>query len=589
MRRSRPGRTLRLLLGAGALALGIALWASPAAAQEGEDVRHSVSGVVTTSEGELDRRVWVAAHGHGDSPGEYRDQWTAPGGAFELELSPGGYRLEIYSGTYHHCIVSGLENPSGGWRAVFSVEERELTGVRVVVSSHGPREDARWTACRFEVPLHAIEGTLVGSDGEPLEAVSVSAAGDPFGPAATTPDGSFSLEVPDGSYVLELSVAGDGAACVLGYAGLDGAYYLSVFHSQPPDSRRIIVHGARVAGIDVRLPATQSALCRLVKGVALDAAGTPLEGAELRGTGRGAALGRNPSAEAEADGSFAFYVPDGTYALRIRTGAGSACAVGGSEHGRPWRPGELVVAGGDVAGLRLVVSGEPRADRAWLPCTLPRETAHDGAPAGVEPRRLDAGAGRRLGALRCRSGAHDRPRVGCGNAVAALGHAKRLRRAGNAVDAPARHGALALSRRLGPRAVDAPGRAGERPHLPLQGPKPGGLVRSRRRRPRGGPRLRGRRAGRCLRVAAGCRGVRQVPPRHALVRGCAAARPGRCALGRPLLREALAPARRRPPPGRAGDRDPRGEPSARSPGTPAACWGTSPSAEASSFRRSRSR
>ena len=198
MPRIHPALPLRLtvLLAVGALAFWVALSPPAAAAQEGEGVLHRLQGTMTRSDGQPARGVWIAAHGHGDSPGEYAGQWAASDGSFDLQLRDGGYRVTIHSGTFSHCTVFGLENPDGGWRAIFSMDGRDLTGVRIVVSAREPLERPRWSRCQFDVPLYGIQGTVVGPGGEPLEGVSVRATGGPFGPSVTTPDGSFWSRFP---------------------------------------------------------------------------------------------------------------------------------------------------------------------------------------------------------------------------------------------------------------------------------------------------------------------------------------------------------------------------------------------------------
>ena len=93
-----------------------------------------------------------------------------------------------------------------------------------------------------------IQGTVTGPDGEPLEGIALWAwqgevANSGYG--ETGADGRFNIEVPHGSFTLDVYT---GAGCIGWYDGEGG------ISSVPSKRARIVVENASVEGIEIRLP-----------------------------------------------------------------------------------------------------------------------------------------------------------------------------------------------------------------------------------------------------------------------------------------------------------------------------------------------
>ncbi|MXY36778.1 MAG: carboxypeptidase regulatory-like domain-containing protein [Dehalococcoidia bacterium] len=358
--------TALLLVGAVVLASG--LWVERAGAQE---TRHELQVTVVGEDGGLIEGVVVAAFVEGE--GEKQRGHAGADGQLRLVLHEGSYNLRMLSDTYSDCTVFGPENPEGNWQAVVTVAGSGSSQVRVVVARKQSFTGNRWHPCHFDVPYYPLQGTILGPGDEPLEGISLLAFGDPIeglAPRATTgPDGTFALEVPDGSYRLRVFVTIEGTECLLGFAGFEGSYSYGYTGFKPGP---IDVQGAGVTGLTVRLPDTPADLCRRVEGRATDGAGEPLEEVQLHANGRGRLLGRNISFRTGEQGAFAFYGPDGTYAINVFTTAGSDCTVRGLEQRGRGSTTALAVSGADLGGIDLVVSGE-ETDTRQVMCLRPPE------------------------------------------------------------------------------------------------------------------------------------------------------------------------------------------------------------------------
>lgn len=358
-----------LLVGAFVLAAGVPV--ERAAAQSS---RHELQVTVVDEDGGPVEGLRVVAEVHGGGPGEYEQQVTGAGGALSLWLVGGDYGLNVHSNRYSDCTVHGPENADGTWRAVVAVEGSGSSQIRLVLARKQPLKGLKVVPCHFDVPYYRVEGTILGPGDEPLEGISVL----PFGPhlegprpaAVTTPDGSYALDVPDGSYSLRVFVTIEGSECALGFAGLDGGYSYGYTGFKPG---RFEVQGAGVSGLIVRLPGTPEDLCRRVEGRVSDSAGQPLEGVGFHANGRGRLLGRNIFFQSGERGAFTFYGPDGTYEINVFTTAGSECTVRGMEQPRRGSTTALAVAGADLRGIGLVVSGEESDTRQEVMCLRPPE------------------------------------------------------------------------------------------------------------------------------------------------------------------------------------------------------------------------
>ena len=237
-----------LVLVAGA-ALGGSL--EGAAAQAG---RHEIHATVVDEEGRPVDDLWVGAHPVGQ--GEYQPKLTAAGST-RFQLEAGVYHLEIYTARYGTCTVSGLENPESRLAVVLVAEPGRESHIRMVVGAANALPQEGWVRCHFDDrPFHRIQGTVLGSDQEPLAGIGVRAVGHrhepdpgPFTAPATRADGTFALEAPDGAYLLELFVERANGECRLGYYDGSGRRIASTFvHHEDTDGRHIAPAGRDVLG-----------------------------------------------------------------------------------------------------------------------------------------------------------------------------------------------------------------------------------------------------------------------------------------------------------------------------------------------------
>ena len=213
---------------------------------------------------------------------------------------------------------------------------------------------------------HEIRGTVAGPSGEPLEGINVRlwrrSNGYYTGPwtgESTGPDGTFAVEVPQGSYRLELTTRLDGGGeCDLGLFGPDGERAPAGAVTHFP------VETEDITGIAITLTEPTSELCREVRGAMTDAEGNPLARVWLHFSGHGESQTRIT----DDSGVFRAYLRDGSYRVTISTDGGSDCTVEGYAGRVPAKGSSFVVDGEGVSGLRFVLSGEPREARRRVSC-----------------------------------------------------------------------------------------------------------------------------------------------------------------------------------------------------------------------------
>lgn len=349
-----------LLLVAGGMALG---WPSGPEGASAQSSSHELRATVTDERGRPVHGLLVGAHVYRDGPGVYQARYTATGAA-RFQLVEGVYGLHMYTGEFTKCTVSGIANPEGRPDAVFTAEPGASSRIEIVVSSGNPSASPAWVPCRFDVPFHHIRGTVSGPGGEPLEGIDVQAFGElgednrgPWRALRTKADGSFRIEVPEGSYHLHLSLeSAGGRACFLGYFGSSGR------RSLLEGVMRLVVAGEDVEGLAITLSDVPSQLCQEVGGLVVDAEGEPVAGMEVfffeeRGEAVFFDERELRSQRTDATGTFRLHLRDGRYRIQARTNLGGECAVEGYEGADPGRPARIDVEGGRVDGLRIALSG----------------------------------------------------------------------------------------------------------------------------------------------------------------------------------------------------------------------------------------
>lgn len=226
--------------------------------------------------------------------------------------------------------------------------------------------------------LQRIRGTILGPDGEPLGGIAVRAWTKPLSERpsaqATSSNGAWELEVPDGSYFLEFIAVIEGQECSLGWAGLDGKHSFALGAFRPARDQRVVIEGAGIDGINVSLPRTPADLCQVFGGIATDETGEPLTNTPVGVGGVGVLLWNGDTTTTTSSGSFSFRGPNGFYEFSVYTTGGSTCTVTGVENPHPGGSHGVVAVGANAASLRLVVSGAVTPTSDWLTCWFPHET-----------------------------------------------------------------------------------------------------------------------------------------------------------------------------------------------------------------------
>ena len=374
------------LLVAGGMAVG---WSSGPDGASAQPNSHEMHATVTDEHGRLVHGLLVSARVYGDGPGVYQARRTATGSA-RFQLVEGVYRLFVETDRYSKCTVSGIDNPTGRPNAVFTAEAGVSSRIEIVVSKGIPWANQALVPCRFDVPFHHIRGTVSGPGGEPLQGVAIRALGElgddsrgPWRGLPTNAEGRFQIEVPDGTYSLDLSLEfADGGTCELGSFGSDGrrAPYWEV--------TRLVVSGGDIEGLTISLPD----LCQRVEGVLVNAEGEPVAGTWV--------IFRDSETQSErtdATGTFSLLVPEGSYFVEVQDGLGGECTVEGYDGVAPGRPARIDVGGGGVDGLRIALSAGtgagPVSIRCFFPAAMATTTLQPGWNlAGWTAEETDVGA-----------------------------------------------------------------------------------------------------------------------------------------------------------------------------------------------------
>ena len=317
----------------------------------------------------------MSAAVHGEGPGELAWGRTAGGGGVRLWLVEGVYHLSVLTDKHTDCTVFGPDNPSGDWLAVLAVGGGGSSHIRIVLAGAEPLGHFIPLSCHFDVPYYTIQGTTLGPGDEPIEGLSVDARllGEydaTFRGTTTSGDGSFEIEAPHGSYLLQFWAAVEGKRCEIGYAGLGGEHRFGSLTFAPPP---IVIDEQAVTGIALRLPGTPAELCRVIEGRVSSMDGDPLPDVRVGVSGRGSLRARRAHEVTGRDGAFSFRGPDGSYSLTIRTQVGSACTITGTTNPERRPHGGIVVAGAGVTSIDLVVSGDPGPHGERVDCLYPPE------------------------------------------------------------------------------------------------------------------------------------------------------------------------------------------------------------------------
>ena len=217
-------------------------------------------------------------------------------GAFALDVRAGGtFVLSVHSYYARECAVSphpSLDPADPDQRGRISVGEEDVTGIVITVAT-GPRRAKQFVDCTLAgLPgHHFISGVITGPDGELVLGGSVGVCAvnsDGSNCSNRWTDGTFRMVVRDGPTSLRISREyrpGEGISAPIGWYAEGGMV------RDEQDLTWILVDGADVAGIEIRLPAAPVDIPFLdgevaprvsyVQGVVLAPDGEPVRGLEV--------------------------------------------------------------------------------------------------------------------------------------------------------------------------------------------------------------------------------------------------------------------------------------------------------------------
>ncbi len=279
-------------------------------------------------------------------------------GTFAMGLpegAAGSFILNIHAGVLGNCGRLGYFGPDGftvlrGGATQFEVGSADSTDVEIRLPVNVDELCSEATA---------VTGVVLGSDGNPLQWIELSAFGEWF---FTGPDGAFAIPVPEGwtgPYSVRINVSSVAECGVVGYYGTGG------FTTLVEDAE---IAGGGATGIEIRLPVDPDELCRrqgIVFGAVLGPDGQPVEGTALL---------------LESFGEWGETGPDGTFEIRLLEGlSGSSflsiyvsdCVGPVGHYGpggftTPWPDGSagenatlVEVGGGDGTGIEIRLPADP--------------------------------------------------------------------------------------------------------------------------------------------------------------------------------------------------------------------------------------
>ena len=246
---------------------------------------HKITGTITGTGGTPLENIQIEA---------YSDLWhdstyTAPDGTYSIALPAGDYTVAVsdLSGAYFDGYYSS--SGSGG----FTLQETLATPVPVIAAD----------APHIDVTLgtgHLIKGTVTTTGGTPLGNIFVDAYSDGYeGNTWTAADGTYSIAVPAGTYIVSFGVPNG--------AYLEGYYATGGFTTDENLCTPVPVNLLVVPDISVHLPTGHH-----IKGTVTTEDGTPLANIEV-----------------DTDGSgfqdSAFTAIDGTYSVIVAPGPTTVC------------------------------------------------------------------------------------------------------------------------------------------------------------------------------------------------------------------------------------------------------------------------
>ena len=246
-------------------------------------------------------------------------------------------------------------------------------------------------------PLPQVAGTVLDHKGNPLAGARLQAEpqeGQPRAWATTGDDGSFSLRVHEGAFLLEVHTPdGEGTRHAGWYADEVG------FTPRRDQATPIQVEGEDLAGISIRLPDLH---WYHIEGVVVGPDGEGIEGIGVDAYPTGDFPG--PADDTDADGVFRIFVLGGTFQLHLYSDTPDGrqwIGVYGGDDGFSPRSDQtdvVSVDGQDVIGITIRLPADPTDPSQWRrlegvvlgPDGQPQDgLSVDAYPAGGAPGHYD--------------------------------------------------------------------------------------------------------------------------------------------------------------------------------------------------------
>ncbi|MGC8635284.1 MAG: G1 family glutamic endopeptidase [Candidatus Limnocylindrales bacterium] len=266
---------------------------------------------------------------------------TAADGTYSIAVLPGPYTVvtglaKPYPWTFYATAGATLD---GAAATVLDVTDADISGIDVALRP---------------APLYpTLAGRVTDSHGLPLSGIFVdacaTAAPAECAYASSSPDGSYSIDLPAGTYTVAFDDPSNGHPS--GFYGANG------FVPTLPEAVPVTVSASGVRGIDVQLPEGH-----LVTGTVTGPDGTPLADIQVAPCASPACSGQASSTG--PDGRYTLDLAAGTYLLHYTdwsglylSGSYASSGLANAAGATPVAVTPVAVGTGDVTGLDLALHG----------------------------------------------------------------------------------------------------------------------------------------------------------------------------------------------------------------------------------------
>ena len=309
----------------------------------------------------------------GSGPGEVcGEAQTAGDGTYSLALAEGTYKVEFDHWPHHdrqfHGGGSDLSSPDS--LTVTVAPGAATTGIDAAL-----------------VPLRTVTGTVTG-DGELLHGINVTAYQLSGGPFAAWEPVQGTVTEPGGTYALHLAAG----TYRVGFRDVHGPYG-TVFYDGAASVEQagdIVVAGGTVTGIDADLAAEHP----VTGTVTVDGVNMPDVTVTAYRQGTGGGWDAVEVTETGSEGTYALFLPDGTYRVEFKTWQARFDTVYYDGAGSLEDATDVVVAGTEVPEINATILSEAPQSGPAITGTVSVSGSGDAAPGiSATAWRWDVAAG----------------------------------------------------------------------------------------------------------------------------------------------------------------------------------------------------